>query len=337
MGSGLGKSVAKFTVGLVLFGSFPLADSAAQSSSKRGGNAMLVDRVGTTPVAQFVPAGEYALTAINGRPVRDTQLSKSRATFSTASSVNVVTACNTISGSVESRRIGNQIIGFGELIATEMGCAPAQQRAQDTTWRLLRDTTNIARAGSVLTFYNSQGDHIAQWTPIYTLVPLLPANKIGQQRTASSIASGDYILSEINGVNLVTATAQLVPDPLQPPRQKRVAIAPNTNRLLVSLPTLFLRENGNISGSTGCNRFNTSILNARGIVAGLAPVVSSKMTCLNPQARILEAELLSAFRQTVRLDARANTLDLYAANDTRLARFTAINARPQSGPRRQIR
>jgi heat shock protein HslJ len=248
--------------------------------------------------------------------------------------VSVATACNTIGGAVQSRQSPHQILGFGGLVVTTMGCQPNMARAEQTTLLLLRDTVNIARAGTTITFFNTMGASIAQWRAIEGGLanadsPTVPPPR--QPFNASPrIASGDYVLSEINGVTIGTIPAR----PVSPPRGAPASTArslvsgPPPSRIVTSLPTLFLRDNGDISGSTGCNRYNTSMARGAQSQAGLSPVITTKMTCLSPQVRALEGELLAAFRSALRVDAGAAAIEFYGVNGARLARFRTISARP---------
>jgi heat shock protein HslJ len=330
----MGSSLAKTTCSLVLtafvMSDAALAQGAAPNRTKRP--------VSESAEPQFVPAGTYRLMAINGRPVRDVALAKSQVTFATDGRVSVVTACNRIGGRVVAKRTAQHILGFSELISTQMGCIPDVMRAERDTMAIMQNTANIARAGATLTFFNARGDHIAQWSALNAPVSMpsfgqapAPQDNTPTATTSSisPVIEGDYVLSELNGVSIgATPATAVAPPPGAPTRISQLTPrAPSPMRIVVAIPSLFLADNGNISGTTGCNRFNTSILTQRGIQAGLAPVATTKMTCLSPQTRALEGELLTAFRQTVRVDVSRNALEFHGQNGTRVARFSAIGAR----------
>jgi heat shock protein HslJ len=330
MGSSLAKTTGMLVVTAFVMADAALAQGAAHNQTKRP--------VSESPQPQFVPAGTYRLMAINGRPVRDVALARSQVTFATDGHVSVETACNSIGGRVVAKHTAQHILGFSELISTQMGCVPDVMRAERATMTIMQNTANIARAGSTLTFFNARGDHIAQWSALNAPVSMpsfgqAPAPQdnppTATPSNISQVIEGDYVLSELNGVSIAAISPTAVaPPPGAPARIGQ--LTPRTSaptRIVPVIPSLFLRDNGNMSGTTGCNRFNTSILTQRGIQAGLAPVVTTKMTCLSPQTRALEGELLTAFRQSVRVDVNRNALEFYGQNGTRVARFSAIGAR----------
>lgn len=300
-----------------------------------------------TPTAALTLAGTFALTSVNGRPVRNAELAKSVVTFFANGEVRVQTACNVFGTLLQARAKPNQILGFGQTVHTTLPCTPPKLEAETGTTRLFYDTANIARAGSSVTFFDVNGVSIAQWTAT------APArNAAGQDQTASPPAAvpvpvptaqraalsrgappptrayfGDYVLSELNG-NPVTAPVPVSPEAAPEAAPTRPSA---TNQLSPTQPTMFLRENGNVTGSSGCNQYSSTLMRASDGTSRLGPVITSKKACLNRTTRALETTFFGALRRASRVDINADKVDIFAPNGQRTAQLSAVGAR-QAGP-----
>jgi heat shock protein HslJ len=332
-------------LGVALTLLLPLQDAYADRSrhhQKRAPrSAKMAAIVPRTPAAALTLVGTYALTSVNGRPVRNAELAKSVVTFSANGDVLVQTACNRFGTLLQTRTTPNQILGFGQTVHTTLPCTPAKLEAETGTTRLFRDTANIARAGSSVTFFNANGVTIAQWT---ATVP--PSGAVGQGQTVSSPAAvpaptgeratpprgalppprayfGDYVLSALNGSPIGVA----VPVSSEAAPTRRSAIS----QLSPSQPTLFLRENGTVTGSSGCNQYTTTWVRAGDSMSRFGPVITTKKACLNRATRTLEAAFFGALRSASRVEVSADKIDIFGANDRLAAQLSAIGAR-QAGP-----
>jgi heat shock protein HslJ len=278
-------------------------------------------------------SGTYALTRIGGRPVRDAELAATRITFMPRFDVVGTTACNSFSGRLHTDPAASKIVGFDNLVATERGCATKQAQAEATTLRILRQTANIARAGNSITLFNSIGLTLAQFSAVEnsaaeaepvaapTQAQAGPAPRGASVPTRSYF--GDYVLSELGGAPVaVRVPANTIPRPVTPPNA----------RFLTNLPTLYLRENGAASGLSGCNQYTTSLVNAGAQPVRFGPLTSTRKRCLERSTERSEREVQTAFRDAARVEITATRVNLIRADGTRLARFSAANARQSRGP-----
>jgi heat shock protein HslJ len=262
--------------------------------------------------ASLTLAGTYNLTHINGRTVRNPDLAGSIATFSSNGSVSVQTACNRFGTNLQSRTTPNQILGFGQTIHTAMRCSPPAGEAEFATARLFSNTANIARAGNIITFFDVNGTNIAQWT-MARVSPATPEASAPQTGAPPPVRaySGDFVLSELNG-NPVGAPA------LARPR--------GVNQLSMTQPTLFLRENASVIGSSGCNQYTTTLVSNRDGTSRFGPVTTTRKACLNRATRTLETAFFRALRTANRVEIGTARLDVYGENGQRTARLSAIGA-----------
>lgn len=293
-------------------------------------------RLRTLPPASALSlSGTYALTSVSGRPVRDIELAKSKVTFLGRGEVSVATACHGFGAKLESKSSPNQILGFSRVLAPSIGCPIDQNQANATTMGLFRETANIARAGNFITFFNTNGVNIAQWAAVTVNSPL-PEVSAPQPGAPAPVRAdfGDYVLTELNGNPVATYGARLA---LAPPRVPPVPEAaptalPANTRLASSVPTLFLRANGNAMGSSGCNQYNATLVENADRTRRFGPVVSTKKACLDRGTRALESALFHALRTASRVDVGPRQIDLFAGNGARTARFSSTSARAQAGP-----
>jgi heat shock protein HslJ len=291
-------------------------------------------RVVAPPAAQPVAAartpaialsGTYALTRVMGRPVRDPDLAASRLTFLPRFDVTGQTACNGFAARLLTGNTTAQILGFDRVVATEMACTPKKTQAEAATLRLLRDTANIARAGNSISLINTNGVAIAQFSAVAPAAPAAPEASAPQRGAPppTRVELGDYQLSELGGVPVnVRPLPNVVPQPV---------LLPNT-RFLTILPTLYVRANGAVSGLSGCNQYNTSLVPASPETSRFGPVASTRKACLDRSTQRVERELLAAFQGAVRVEVNQARVSLYRGDGSRLARFSSVSERAGSGP-----
>jgi heat shock protein HslJ len=281
----------------------------------------------TQPTPTDAPAitlsGTFALTRIGARPVRDPDLQASRLTFLPGFRVTGTTACNGFEGRLHTDRAKRKIVGFDDVIATEMGCPGPKGQAEATTLRLLDQTANIARAGSTITLFNAVGLTLAQFSAVDQNATRLATQQLptpeanAPQRGApppTRAYFGDFVLSELGGQPVsLRPTANAIPQPVAPP---------NT-RFLTILPTLYMREGGQATGLSGCNQYRTILSNTQDQPPRFGPVVSTTKRCLDRPTERAEREIVGALRQAARVDINQNRVNLLAADGTRLARFSS--------------
>jgi heat shock protein HslJ len=304
---------------------FP-ADVDASRAKKKKTRAAAV-RVVTPPAPIAPPAdapaitlsGTYALTRVGARPVRDPDLLASRITFGPNFQVSGTTACNGFAGRLYTDRAKRKIVGFDQLVATEMGCPGPKSEAEATTLRLLNQTANIARAGETITLFNAVGLTLAQFSAIAPPQAATPEPEASAPQRGAPAPTrayfGDFVLSELGGIPVaVRAPANVVPQP--------VAL-PNT-RYLTMLPTLYLREGGAATGLSGCNQYGATLSRVGGQPARFGPVTSTTKRCLDRPTERVEREIVSALRNAARVEVNEARVNLMAANGTRLARFSNV-------------
>jgi heat shock protein HslJ len=337
MGSGLGGSrlgAALFAVGLVAL--LPVHDAYAdrarrpvRAASKAKAKAI----VPATPAAALSLAGTYALTSVSMRPVRDVELAKSQITFSPGGDVSVKTACNAMGARLQSRSKPGEILGFSNPAQTLLPCQGKVLQAETTTSRLMAETANIARAGNIVTFFNANGINIAQWTLVAATAPEVSAPQPGAPPPVRA-DFGDYVLTELNRVPIAGYAARPVPTPSGMPAGPEAAppTLPANTRLASRVPNLFLRANGSVMGSSGCNQFNATLVDNSDGTRRFGPVGATKKGCLNRNTRTIETQLFTAFRTATRVEAGPRRIDLFARNGVRIARFASIGARTEAGP-----
>jgi heat shock protein HslJ len=292
----------------------------------------------TAPAAALSLAGTYALTTVGMRPVRDEELAKSKITFASNGSVSIQTACNRMGASLQTRSKPGEILGFSNPLQTLLPCQGRVDQAETTTRRLIVETTNIARAGNRLTFFNINGANIAQWTLV---APSAAAAVSAPQRGAPAPIRadfGDYILTELGGSPVLSYPARPAQPPAGTPKVPEGApeaapVTPPPNaRLVTNVPTLFLRANGSVMGSGGCNNYSASLVETREGARRFGPVGATKKACLDRGTRALESQFFTTLRNTNRVEIGPRRVDLYARNGTRTARFAAVGARADRGP-----
>jgi heat shock protein HslJ len=312
------------------------ADAQARKKNKAHPKAPAV-RVIPPPPAPARPApaqvlglsGTFAITQIGTRPVRDAELAATRMNFAPYNVVSVATACNEITGQITSNASASKIVGFDNLLATEMGCVPQKAQAEATIFRLLEQTANIARAGDRIILLSSVGATLAQFnavnsspSPQTNTRPQSEANAPQRGAPAPTQAYfGDYALSELSG--LPVAVRQ--PETTRP----RPVNAPST-RFLTNLPTLYLREGGAATGMSGCNQFSTRLIVDGDQISRFAPLTSTRKRCLDRSTQRSEREVQTALRDAARVEVSERHVTLLRANGTRLARFSNVVARGPS-------
>jgi heat shock protein HslJ len=300
------------------------AKSKAHAAPKRAAPAAAVNTLSLS--------GTYALSSVNGRSVRDVELAKSKVTFQPRGEVSVATSCYGFSAALESKSSPHQILGFTRVLAPAIGCPATQNRAHSAVMRLFIDTANIARAGNTITFFNATGLNIAQWTAIANTAPTqqeVSAPQLGAPApTPVRAYFGDYILTELNGQPITSPPARQVRPPQQGAPEPQAAPAPAS---IITQPSLFLREDGRVMGSSGCNQYNSAMTRSPDGTVKFGPVVTTKKACLNPTMRAMENNFFSAMRRASRIDITASRIDLFAANGQRSARLSAIGARAEAG------
>jgi heat shock protein HslJ len=306
------------------------ADRAPSQQAKQKTKAK---RSAPTPTSLLALTGTYALTSLNGRPVRDAELAKSTVTFRPRGEVAVNAGCNGFGTKLSAKPSPNHILGFTQQIGPLISCPPNQARAEAVVSRLFSQTANIARASNTVTFFNATGTNIAQWTAVANVVPTQPEASAPQTGapTPSPVRTffGDYILTELNGRSVTGTPARPVPPPQQGMPAPQVAPAPENS---VSQPSLFLREDGRVMGSSGCNQYNSALVTSSGGAARFGPIVTTKKACLNPNMRALETNYFSVLRQANRVVVSGSHIDLFAPNGRRSARLSSIGARGDAGP-----
>jgi heat shock protein HslJ len=321
----------------------PVDADASRRKAKKARTKAPAVRVVTPPAPpapivnpRQIPAislsGTYALTRIGGRPVREPELAATRITFLPGYQVTGATACNSFSGRLYTDPIASKIVGFDDLIATEMACLPKQNQAQTTTLRILSQTANIARAGDTITLFNAIGLTLAQFRAVVASpAPEAAATTGTPERAAPPRGApspvrayfGDYVLSELGGVPVaVRLPANTVPRPV---------VAPNT-RLLTILPTLYLREGGAATGMSGCNQYSTRLVTPPNQPARFDQVVSSTKRCFDRMTARAEREVVGALQGAARVEVSEARINLLRADGTRLARFTSVASRSGRGP-----
>jgi heat shock protein HslJ len=305
---------------------FPIDADASRSKKKKKRAPAAASRVVAPPPSPVAPpadapaitlSGTYGLTRIGARPVRDPDLLASRITFGPNFQVNGSTACNGFQGRLHTDRSKRKIVGFDQLVATEMGCPGPKGEAEATTLRLLNQTANIARAGSTITLFNSVGVTLAQFSAVNPTSNADPDPEAAPPRrrdnTAQRSITGDYVLSELGGRPVaVRPPSSVVPQP--------VAL-PNT-RYLTILPTLYLREGGAATGMSGCNNYGGTLSIAEGQPPRFGPVISTTKSCLDRPTQRAEREIIAALQGAARVDVSQTRVNLLRADGTRLARFS---------------
>jgi heat shock protein HslJ len=257
--------------------------------------------------------------------VRDGELAKSKVTFLPRGEVSVATGCYGFSAILQSKSSPDQILGFSRILSPAIGCPSNQsQQANTTTMRLFRETANIARAGNTITFLNNVGNNIAQWTAAPS-PPAMQESRAPQpgapQPSQVRVIFGDYVVTEVSGIIVSTVSAQA---PSTNPAQPLTATAQQ--------PTFFLRENGQVTGSSGCNQFSSVLVRGSDGSTRFGPVVTSKRACLNSTMRATETAFFMAMRRAVRVDVSASQVLLFGPNGQPSARLSAIGARGEAGP-----
>lgn len=295
----------------------------SKSETKRGAPPRRVRAL--PPATALTLSGTYLLTSVDGRLVRTGELAQSKVTFLPRGEVTVATACYGFGTALESKPSPGQIVGFSSILAPAIGCPTTQsQQASATTMRLFRQTANIARAGNTITFFNDVGLNIAQWTaapaPLSTQEASAPQTG-APPPTQVRVVFGDYVLTEMSGLLVSTASPQA-------PSANASSPSPPTSQQ----PTFFLRENGQVTGSSGCNQFSSTLVRGRDGATRFGPVVSTKMACLNPVMRSTEAAFFTAMRRAQRVDMSPSQVILFGSNGQPSARLSAIGARVEAGP-----
>jgi heat shock protein HslJ len=275
-------------------------------------------------------SGSYALTRIGNRPVRGAELAATRLTFLPRFDVSGTTACNSFQAKLHTDTRASKIVGFDNIISTQMACPGKQGEAEVTTLRILRETANIARAGDTISLFAANGFLLAQFTTTEAAptdaAQALPPEQNSASRSGAApvrIANGDFVLSELGGVPVaVPAPPNVVPRPV---------VAPNT-RFLTILPTLYLREGSTISGLSGCNQYTSSLVSSPDQTKALGPFQSTRKRCLDRPTERTERDFQTAFRNTRRVVTGPTNINLYDGAGVRLARFTSVTARGRAGP-----
>jgi heat shock protein HslJ len=87
--------------------------------------------------------------------------------------------------------------------------------------------------------------------------------------------------------------------------------------------TAVFDEEGNLTGSAGCNTYSATYTASNGMLT-LTPAVSTKMACTTPEGVMdQESFYLNALGSIVFYQIRANSLDLLDANGNALLSFQA--------------
>jgi heat shock protein HslJ len=321
---------------LLLAASLPVRDAFADSTRRTGRTHVKANRtVLIAPAAALSLAGQYALTSVGRRPVRDEELAKSKIIFSPNGDVSVMTACNTLGARLQTRSKPGQILGFSNPAQTLLPCQGRILQAETTTTHLVVDTANIARAGNIVTFFDANGVNIAQWTAVSR--PVSPREASAPQPGAPAptrVYFGDYVLAELGGRPVASYPARPAPTPRGMPAAPE-ASPPNfasNVRLAPSVPTLFLREDGSVMGSSGCNPYNSRLNDGTGGNKRFGRVVSTKKACLDQNLGRLEADFFLALRAARRVEVTDRYIDLFAANGNKTARLGSISAGAPGGP-----
>ena len=292
-----------------------------------------------SPVAGLNLSGSYTLVSVNGRVVRDVELSKTKVNFLPDRGASFDTACNTLGSVLRSRASPGRIVSFEVGAQTVKACQPRPTQAEAATNRIMRETANIARAGDTITFFNAQGQNIAQWMRVIDAVgtsALPPPRPVTQTVPSNAIQArplaGDYRLTHI-GDDAVISRRQPPPPP-PPPNAAPTSMAPplknQPHEILVStFPTLYLRANGRVSGSSGCNTYETSLLETitppTPPVRRFGPVTTTKRACLDTRAGNLEARFFDALRTASTVNITIQNVDLIGRNGAVLAKLQAIS------------
>jgi heat shock protein HslJ len=293
--------------------------------------AVIEAPVAANPAAPAIAlSGTYALTRVGNRPVRGGELAATRLTFLPRFNVSGTTACNSFGGRLHTENRSGKIVGFDNIVATEMACPGKKGEAEATTLRILQQTANIARAGNSISMFAANGFLLAQFSAVDAASAEANPTQAGEQSApqrgnplAVRVANGDFVLAELGGVPVA------VPTP--PNVMPRPVTAPNT-RFLTILPTLYLREGGAISGLSGCNQYTSSLVNNADQTKALGPYQSTRKRCLDRPTERTERDFQAAFRSARRLVTSPTNISLYDANNARLARFTSVSTRGGSGP-----
>lgn len=275
-------------------------------------------------------SGTYALTRIGNRPVRTAELAATRLTFLPRFAVTGTTACNSFGGKLHTGDRGAKIVGFEDIVSTQMACPGKQGEAEATTLRILRDTANIARAGNTISLFAANGFLLAQFSAVDAspaeASPTQASEQTAPHRGAPApvrVANGDFVLSELGGVPVaVPAPPNVLPWPVT---------APNT-RFLTILPTLYVREGGALSGLSGCNQYTTSLVTSPDQTKALGPFQSTRKRCLDRPTERTERDFQAAFRNARRVVTGPTNISLYDGAGARLARFSSVSARGGAAP-----
>jgi heat shock protein HslJ len=196
-----------------------------------------------------------------------------------------------------------------------------------------------ARTDSVISLINTNGIVVAQLSKVAEATSPAQAAPAGSSQNEASapqrgapaptsvsmrINLGDYVLTELGGLPVaVRAPSSTMPQPVY---------RPNT-RFLPILPTLYVRENGVVSGLAGCNQFNGGLVEGSAGSKLFGPIGTTKKACLDRAVTRTEQDILTAMRRAVRVNVGPNRVDLLASDGTRLARFGAVGAGGnQDGP-----
>jgi heat shock protein HslJ len=275
-------------------------------------------------------AGTYRLTRLGNRPVRGAELAATRLTFLPRFDVSGTTACNSFQAKLHTDTRAAKIVGFDNIISTQMACPGKQGEAEVTTLRILRETANIARAGDTISLFAANGFLLAQFTatdagPVDTAQTPPPdqSSPVRAGVMPVRIVNGDFVLSELGGVPVaVPALPNVMPRPV---------VAPNT-RFLTILPTLYLRDGGVISGLSGCNQYNSTLVTSPDQTKTLGPYQSTRKRCLDRPTERTERDFQAAFRNARRVVTGPTNINLYDGAGVRLARFTSVSARGRAAP-----
>jgi heat shock protein HslJ len=318
-------------IGISLMSAADAAPNRATKSERKAAKAAAQSTAALTLV------GTYQLASITGREVRDPDLAKTRITFMPSGDVGIATACNQMGSRLQVRAAPGRILSFGQTLQTTMACEGGAGRAETQISQVIRDTANIARAGNRLTFFNTNGATLAQWT-VETPTQTSPEVSAPQPGAAApqrfQATMGDYVLVELNGRPVRSPPARPVPAPSGAPSIGMTtpeAVAPDA-RIVPSQPSMMLIEDGSVTGSGGCNRYTTRLVSGGRNIKRFEPVVSSKRACLDQGASRLENDYFNALRGAVRVDIREGRIDLYNRSGRRIARLASISARASAGP-----
>jgi heat shock protein HslJ len=274
-----------------------------------------------TPALTF--SGTYSVSRLMGRPVRDADLAATRINFLPRNQVSGETACNGFTARLHTAMASRKILGFDTITSTKMACPRDQSQAEATTLRLLAETANIARAGNSLTLFNATGIAIAQLNAIVPEATKLANRSPSSPSPIRRIDFGDYILSELDGVPVgARVSASIMPRPVYPPNTRFVSI----------LPSLYLRENGAVTGTSGCNQFTSTLVIGLNDAPSFAPLATTRKACLDPTTQRMERQFLNAFGVTQRVEINPAYVTLLRADGTRLARFSSVVSAPSPSP-----